>query len=230
MANTPSSIVLPLLITKGMIIYPKNQKLIDAGRSFSINAIKVSREKSDSLILIVSQKDMDVENPNEEEIFSVGVLARIVSVSEREKRLRARVEVLSRVNLSNVTLDDEDNCFTAKGTFIPDIVLDENTSSEYIAVINNELEKYPVVLSKLPKNIITMCADRNAAVDVCYALAGFFDAPIKIKQDILETDDISVIAQNVLAFISGENTKDQIDRNISDTVRESTEKFYYFQT
>ena len=224
MANTPSSIVLPLLITKGMIIYPKNQKLIDAGRDFSINAIKTSRDKSDSLILIVSQKDIDIENPTEEDIFNVGVLARIVSLTEKEKRIRARVEVLSRVKLSEVKLDDEDHCFVAKGTFIPDIVLDESASSTIVSSINAELEKYPGVISKLPKNIITMCADRNAAVDVCYALAGFFDAPIKIKQDILETNDIVVIAENVLAFIAGENTKEQIDRNISDTVRESAEK------
>ena len=224
MANTPSSIVLPLLVTKGMIIYPKNQKLIDAGRDFSINAIKTSRDKSDSLILIVSQKDNDVENPVADDIYSVGVLARIVSISEREKRLRARVEVLSRVSLSEIKLDDEDHCFVAKGTFIPDIVIDENSSSTIVASINNELEKFPTVLSKLPKNIITMCSDRNAAVDLCYALAGFFDAPNKIKQDILETNDIVVIAENILAFISGENTKEQIDRNISDTVRESTEK------
>ena len=224
MANTPSSITLPLLITKGMIIYPKNQKLIDAGRDFSIASIKASRDKSDSLILIVSQKENDVEMPTSEDIYSVGVLARIISISERDKRLRARVEVLSRVSLSDVNFDEEDRCFVAKGTFLPDIVLDEKSSETIVNSINTELEKYPTVISKLPKNIITMFADKNAAVDICYALAGFFDAPIKIKQDILETNDIVVIAENVLAFISGENTKEQIEKNISDTVRESAEK------
>ena len=60
MASNPSSLTLPLLITKGLILFPKNQRLIDAGRDFSINAIKVSREKADSLILIVSQKQMEI--------------------------------------------------------------------------------------------------------------------------------------------------------------------------
>ena len=51
MAESPSTLTLPLLITKGLILFPKNQKLIDAGRDFSINSIKVSKEKSDSFFL-----------------------------------------------------------------------------------------------------------------------------------------------------------------------------------
>ena len=224
MVDNPSSLTLPLLITKGMILFPKNQKMIDAGRDFSINAIKVSREKADSLILIVSQKQMETENPTAEDVFSVGVLARIVSSSEREKRVRARVEVISRVNLSNIKLDEEDNCFVSDGTIIPGITVDDDSSLTIVTSINHELEKYPTVISKLPKNIITMCGDKKAAVDLCYALAGYFDAPIELKQKMLETDDIVLVAENVLAFISGENTKEQIEKNISDTVRESAEK------
>ncbi len=224
MANSPSSLTLPLLITKGMILYPKNQKLIDAGRDFSINSIRVSRDKADSLILISSQREVDIENPTSEDVFPIGVLARIISVSEREKRLRARVEVIDRVSLSNIELDHDDNCYIAKATMLEAIQIDEKSSETIVNSINHELEKYPSVISKLPKNIITLCSDKYSALEVCYALAGFFDGPIEIKQKMLETNDIVVLAENILAFISGENTKEQIERNISDTVRESTEK------
>ena len=82
MASNPSSLTLPLLITKGLILFPKNQRLIDAGRDFSINAIKVSKDKADNLILITSQIDSDVENPTEQDVFKIGVLARVMSISE----------------------------------------------------------------------------------------------------------------------------------------------------
>ena len=141
MAENPSSLTLPLLITKGMILFPKNQKLIDAGRDFSINAIKISKEKSDSLILIVSQKEGEVENPTADDIFSVGVLARIISISEREKRLRSRVEVIDRVTLSNVHLDEEDKCYVADGTMIESVKVDTDSSAAVVASINHELEK-----------------------------------------------------------------------------------------
>ncbi len=224
MATSPSSLTLPLLITKGMILYPKNQKLIDAGRDFSINAIRTSKDKTDSLILISSQREVDIENPTSEDVFPTGVLARIISVSEREKRLRARVEVIDRVSLSNIELDKDDNCYIAKAIMLDPIQIDEKSSETIVNSINHELEKFPSVISKLPKNIVNLCADKSAALDVCYALAGFFDGPIEIKEKMLETNDIVVLAENILAFISGENTKEEIERNISDTVRESTEK------
>jgi len=224
MATSPSSLTLPLLITKGMILYPKNQKLIDAGRDFSINAIRTSKDKADSLILITSQREVDIENPTSEDVFSTGVLARIISVSEREKRLRARVEVIDRVSLSNIELDKDDNCYIAKAIMLDPIQIDEKSSETIVNSINHELEKFPSVISKLPKNIVNLCADKSAALDVCYALAGFFDGPIEIKEKMLETNDIVVLAENILAFISGENAKEEIERNISDTVRESTEK------
>ena len=224
MADTPSTLTLPLLITKGLILFPKNQKLIDAGRDFSINAIKVAREKADSLILIVSQKEGEVENPTAEDIFSTGVLARIISVSEREKRLRARVEVIERASLDNVHLDEEDNCYVADGSISDAVAVDAKTSAAIVSSVNHELEKYPTVISKLPKTVMNLCADNGAALELCYALAGFFDAPTSLKQKLLETNDIAVLAENVLTFISGENTKEQIEKNISDTVRESAEK------
>ena len=108
MASNPSSLTLPLLITKGLILFPKNQRLIDAGRDFSINAIKVSKDKADNLILITSQIDSDVENPTEQDVFKIGVLARVMSISERDKRIRTRVEVIDRVELSDIKLDEED--------------------------------------------------------------------------------------------------------------------------
>ena len=224
MAKSPQTLTLPLLITKGLILYPKNQKLIDAGRDFSVSAVKVSKEKADSLILITSQRDMDTEKPSVDDIFTTGVLARVVSISEREKRLRCRVEVIDRVSLNNVKFDEEDQCYAADATMLEPIAVDLESSVAIVTSINHELEKYPTIISKLPKNIVTLCSDKNAALEICYAMAGFFDGPINTKQEMLETNDIVVLAENILAFISGENTKEQIERNISDTVRESTEK------
>ena len=130
MADQSSSVTLPLLITKGLILFPGNSRLIDAGRDFSINAIKVSKNKTDSLILITSQKDENVDNPSVEDIYLTGVLARVISISERDKRIRARVEVLSRVSLSNVSFDDkEDNCFVAEGQILEAITISDKETN-----------------------------------------------------------------------------------------------------
>ena len=224
MANTPSSVTLPLLITKGLILFPGNARLIDAGREFSINSIKVSKSKTDSLILITSQREENIENPSADELYLTGVLGRIISVSEREKRIRARVEVIDRVNLKNIVLDNEDNCYVAEGVMIDPIVVSEDESRAIVTSINHEIEKYPTVAAKLPKNITNLLANEVAGIELCYALAAFFDASIITKQTLLETNDFLTLAETVIALIGGENAKEEVDRAISDAVRESTEK------
>ena len=224
MASNQSTLTLPLLITKGLILFPHIQRLIDAGREFSINAIKVSKEKADNLILVTSQMDSDVENPSEQDVFKIGVLARVMSISERDKRIRTRVEVIDRVELSNIKLDEEDKCFVANGTLLNPIEVDEKSSEAVVSAINHELEKYPSIISRLPKNIVQMCSDYKQALDLCYAMAGHFEASTDTKQKLLETNDFIYLAETVTGFISGENTKEEIEKNISDTIRESTEK------
>ena len=224
MAEKPSTLTLPLLVTKGLILFPKTQRLIDAGREFSINSIKVSKDKADSLIFISSQIDGDVENPTEQDIYKVGVLARIISISERDKRIKTRVEVIDRVSLSNIALDDEDKCFVSTGTLLDPIEVDEKSSEAVVNAVNHELEKYPSIISRLPKTIITLCSDKKAALDLCYAMAAHFDASTETKQKLLETNDFISLAETVVSFISGENTKEEIEKNISESVRESAEK------
>ena len=225
MAEDKSSLTLPLLITRGLVLFPGNTRLIDAGREFSINAIKVSKSKTDSLILITSQRNENIDTPTVEDIYLTGVLARVVSISEREKRIRARVEVIDRVALSNVELDDkDDHTFVADGTLISPIIIDDKESEAVVSSVNHEIEKYPSMIAKLPKNVINLLADNKKGIELCYALAAFFDSSSENKQKLLETNEFLVLAESVIALISGENTKEEIEKNISNTVRESTEK------
>ena len=223
--NKPSSLTLPLLVTKGLILFPGNSRLIDAGRDFSLNAIKISKSKTDSLILVTSQTNENIETPTNDDLFKVGVLARIVSVTERENRMRARVEVVDRVALSNIYFDEaEDKTFVAVGTILESPIISEKDSATVVGSINQEIDKYPQVMSKLPKNIINLLANPTAALELCYALAGFFDAPVSLKQNILESEDQVFITETVIALIGGENARTEIDNNISNSIRISTEK------
>lgn len=224
MADNPSSLTLPLLITKGMVLFPSTTRLIEAGRDFSVKAVKVAREKSDSLILITSQNNSDVDKPTPNDLFSVGVLARIISISEKENIAKIRVEVIDRASLGNIAFDAEDECYVSEATIIEAIKVDPKSGEAIVSAINHELEKYPSVLSKLPKYLVNLCADNARALDLCYSLAGYFDASKELKQKLLETNDLLLLAETVTGFISGENIKEEIEKNISDSIRESTEK------
>ena len=217
---------LPLLITRGLVLFPESSRLIDAGRNFSINAVKISKEQYDSLIYIVSQVEERTENPTANDVYKIGVLARIVSISEKEKRARVRVEVITRSELTNIVYDETVKSYFADGENIAPIKTNENENDAIISVINSEFEKYPTIYSRIPKNIVSLLSERapNTGINLCYALATHFDSSSKFKQTMLETNDYLVLAEYALGLISGENAKEEIERNITKSVSESAEK------
>ena len=224
MANKPQVLTLPLLITRALVVFPGNQQLIEAGRDFSISAVNAAKNECDSLILVSSQKQYSVEKPTGEDVFSYGVLCRIISISERDNRLKVRIEVLDRVKLSDVKFEENAGYYSAIGGIdnIPSISPIENEA--ILKAVTKSLESVPNIFSTMPKNIANIVTKSPSAPVVCYALAGFLEASTEAKQKILESKDANELMEQVLVLINGENVRSQVERDISETVRESAEK------
>ncbi len=224
MANKPQVLTLPLLITRALVVFPGNQQLIEAGRDFSISAVNAAKNECDSLILVSSQKQYNVEKPTGEDVFSYGVLCRIISISERDNRLKVRIEVLDRVKLSDIKFEENAGYYSALGGIdnIPSISPIENEA--ILKAITKSLESVPNIFSTMPKNIANIVTKSPSAPNVCYALAGFLEASTEAKQKILEAKTANELMEEVLVLINGENVRSQVERDISETVRESAEK------
>lgn len=224
MANKPQALTLPLLITRALVIFPKNQQLIEAGRDFSISAVNASKNECDSLILVASQKKYDEDNPKPEDVYNVGVLCHIISVSERDNRLRVRLEVVERVKLSDIRFEENAGYFSAIGGMDPLPSISPVENEAIIKAVSKALEGVPNIFSTMPKNIANIVTKSPNAVDICFALAGHLEAPTETKQKILESADANSLMEQVVFLINGENQRNQIERDISETVRESAEK------
>ncbi len=224
MANKPQALTLPLLITRALVIFPKNQQLIEAGRDFSISAVNASKNECDSLILVASQKKYDEDNPKPEDVYNVGVLCRIISISERDNRLRVRLEVVERVKLSDIRFEENAGYFSAIGGMDPLPSISPVENEAIIKAVSKALEGVPNIFSTMPKNIANIVTKSPNAVDICFALAGHLEAPTEAKQKILESADANSLMEQVVFLINGENQRNQIERDISETVRESAEK------
>ena len=224
MANKPQAITLPLLITRALVIFPKNQQLIEAGRDFSISAVNASKNECDSLILVVSQKSYDEDNPKPEDVYNIGVLCHIISVSERDNRLRVRLEVVERVKLSDIRFEENAGYYSAIGGMDPIPSISPVENEAIIKAVSKALEGVPNIFSTMPKNIANIVTKSPNAVDICFALAGHLEAPTEAKQKILESANANSLMEQVVFLINGENQRNQIERDISETVRESAEK------
>ena len=105
-----SSFRLPLIALRGLVAFPNAATTLDAGREKSINAVERASE-GDRRILLVAQRDANVEHPHQADLYQVGTLARIKQVMRLpDGAVRLFVEGIERVILTSV-LDAGDVLF-----------------------------------------------------------------------------------------------------------------------
>ena len=224
MANKPQALTLPLLITRALVVFPNTQQVIEAGRDFSISAVTASKNECDSLILVTCQKHLSTENPTDKDVFEEGVLCHIISVSERDNRLKVRLEVVERVKLSDVRFEENAGYYSAIGGMDPLPSISPVENEAIIKAVNKAIEGVPNVFSAMPKNIANIVLKSQSAIAVCFNLVSYLEAPTDTKQKILESKDANSLMEQVLILLNGESQRNQIERDISETVRESAEK------
>ena len=224
MPNKPQKLTLPLLITRGAIIFPGTQSVIDAGRDFSMGAIDAGKNQTDSLIFVTSQTNEDIDTPTENDVFKIGTLCHIITVSQRDGYYKIRIEGVERVELNSIKFDENGKIFIAEGTVLPLPEIDEEKNDEIIRLIKREIDEYPDLVVKMPKTISNLIARTRSAQIVCYAIASFTDSPIRTKQSLLESNNYDELVEYAKILLKGEQQKTEIDRGIQDSVRESAEK------
>ena len=224
MSDRPQTLTLPLLPTRSFVLFPSTIQPIEAGRSFSINAIHAAHLQADSLLFVACQKNPNDETIDFETIYHVGTLCRIVSIVEKGDLVRVRVDVVERIVLNDISYDQTNGYYVANGTIDNVPMMDEITNDSIIRAIVDKLNNLPNVLSLLNKSTLNQVNKVKDAASLCYILASNLQCSTEEKQAILECNNVNELMEKILLLISGEQTKAQIDENIANSVRESTEK------
>lgn len=224
MSDRPQTLTLPLLPTRSFVLFPSTIQPIEAGRSFSINAIHAAHLQADSLLFVACQKNPNDDTIDFDSIYHVGTLCRIVSIVEKGDLVRVRVDVVERIVLNDISYDQVNGYYVANGTIDNVPMMDDITNDSIIRAIVDKLNNLPNVLSLLNKSTLNQVNKVKDAASLCYILASNLQCSTEEKQAILECNNVNELMEKILLLISGEQTKAQIDENIANSVRESTEK------
>ena len=110
---------LPLLALRDVIIFPSTIAPVFIGREKSLNALLSAKKIEDGQhILLTTQKKQNVEDPTTNDLFKIGVLAKIVqTVKLPNNNAKILVEVMNRVKLLNI---EDNEIFVADYIIVPD--------------------------------------------------------------------------------------------------------------
>ncbi len=223
MAEQDEKMILPLLITKSVVLYPGVTTNIDAGRDISLNAIKVAQESSDSLIFVTTQYSSELEEVTGDDVYKIATLCKIVSTTPKGKNLKVRMQPLDKVSLENVFLN-EDGFFVCEGTVAKLAKFDDAKGKAVIDSLTSLMESMPDVMSTMPReNLNSLGRIKNADL-FCYTIASALTLPTERKQAILEAEDIESLCDLVTDGLLSQKQQTEIERDIQSSMRESTEK------
>ena len=139
----------PVICTRGVVIFPNQELVIDVGREISVKAFKLAQTNSDSLLWIVSQKDMMVDNPTTEDMYRYGTLCHIENVRRDRGSYKIKFKGLARARANTITFNG--NVFIANISVEDDVNSDAQQQLVLIQKVMSEFEKFATNIKSFPK-------------------------------------------------------------------------------
>ncbi len=179
--------VLPVLPLRNTLLFPDMVIPLAVGRDRSLKAVEQAT-RGDGYLLIVGQKDGDQEEPGADDLFRVGVIAKILRLMRvAQNNLSVIVHGLGRVRVEEFT--SQDPCFEARVSFLE---AGAGNPVEVEALLKNILGQYEKLAGLSPSVPQEMLAplqrydEPNRVVDT---IAFNLPMPIAEKEAILEETD-----------------------------------------
>ena len=130
---------IPVICTRGIIVFPGQDVMIEVGRQKSVNAINSASDEYDGQVFIVCQNDIMVEQPVRENLYSVGTLSKIKVVRRKQGYMRITFTGMKRAKLVN--LEDDDSMMMADIELLEDVQGDTTEELALVKKIISEFEK-----------------------------------------------------------------------------------------
>ncbi len=224
MAST-DKIILPLLVTKATTIIPSSKEVkMDVARDFTLNAVRQALKGNDSLIIVVSQKNPNIENPTTNDLYTVGTLCRIVASTETKNFLKIRLTGFARVSITQVAYDDS-NYYVAQGEVIEAIETNHERDLATLQSIIAYVEKNPDTLRGIPRSVIDQLTTKGmSATDFCDLFASYLTMSKEDTQAYLEIKDVSERLGFISYRLDSKKIEAEVDAKINKNIAESTEK------
>ncbi len=185
---------LPVVALRDLVFFPYMVLPLLIGRPASVAALEEA-EEGNGLILLVGQRDADVENPGRDDIYLLGTVIRVVQVTRLpDGTARVVMEGLGRARIGELHPGEEG--FRAR------IQLLEGGEVEDPAEITTELEAlsrgvqklfqdYIDLNERLPRELSGTLATVQDRVRIAHLISGHLLLSSMEKQELLEAVDLA---------------------------------------
>jgi ATP-dependent Lon protease len=221
--NLPTApIALPLLPLRDVVVFPHMVIPLFVGRPKSIKALEVAMEAGKS-ILLVAQKSAAKDEPEAEDLYSIGCIANILQMLKLpDGTVKVLVEGVLRANIE--AIETRETMFVGLARPVP---ADEGANHEVEALrraVIAQFDQYVKLNKKIPPEILTSIASIEEAGRLADTIAAHLPLKLEQKQEILEMYEIRARIERLLAQLETEIDILQVEKRIRGRVKRQMEK------
>lgn len=215
----------PILPLRNMVLFPGVALPVMIGRTKSMNLIK-DKANSKAMIGVVCQRDMEVDEPKQEDLYTVGVIADVLRVLDMSDGMTTvLLQGRKRFELQELTQDEP--YLKGRISFIDEQV-PENPDREFKAVMSNIKDlmiKIMMATNELAKRELAHAIknNNNALYLVSYASANQLN-DVADKQMLLATNNLKDRAYKLLTLLNKEFQMIELKASIQMKTQEDIDK------
>jgi ATP-dependent Lon protease len=214
---------LPLLPLREMVVFPYMVVPLFVGRDKSIRSLEESINKRLDIVL-VAQKDAQVNNPGPNDVFDIGVVGNVIQLLRLpDGTVKVLIEGIKRVKVTKF-ISTED-FFNVEAEDIEDVAdVDEAQVDALVRAVKNQFERYVRLNKKIPPEMLMTISSINDASRLSDTISAHLTLKLDDKQKLLGILSVAKRLEELLALMQAEMEILQLERRIKSRVKQQIEK------
>ncbi len=218
----------PVLPLRDIVVFPHMIVPLFVGREKSIKALEEVM-RSDTFILLATQKNASDDDPAPDSIYSVGTLASVLQLLKLpDGTVKVLVEGAARARVQLYT--GREDYYEADAVVLADSTGNQVEAEALARSVVNEFEGYVKLNKKVSPEVIGVVQQIEDYAKLADAVASHLAVKIPDKQTILETPSVTERLEKVLGLMESEISVLQVEKRIRTRVKrqmEKTQREYY---
>ena len=215
-------IEIPVLALRDVVVYPHMVIPLFVGREKSIRCLEAAME-NDKQIFLVAQKDAGVDEPEADDIYTVGTIATILQLLKLpDGTVKVLVEGSVRGVIESYT--QADPYFVASVDQMEDEGIEESEQEVLIRSAVSQFEGYVKLNKKIPPEVLTSLNGIEDAARLADTMAAHMPLKLAEKQKVLEMQGVNERLEYLMALMEGEIDLLQVEKKIRTRVKKQMEK------
>ena len=217
---------MPMVALRGMTILPEMTIHFDVSRERSIEAVQMAMKTKEQKIFLVAQRELNIEEPKQEDVYEVGTIATIKQVAKMSKHMQ-RVLITGEQRAKLVQITKEAPFLEAEIEVVEDCNDCEPERINECPEAKNLQEiflEYAMKSGKIQKEVITRVADTKEFHGLVDNIAANMPMDYRDLQDILEERDLYKRCALLSFKIANEIAVLSIKEGIQSKVKEQMDK------